>query len=278
MSSYEHPEHPELVALAARMRDYYAIAAGPPTYWEQAAAGNRDWTASPLHGALLRRLRANDYLVEFSCGNAHARLHFERSGVRYVGFDLNAHALSVAAGGTRGFAADAYRTPLRSASADWAVSLYALEHVVWPARYLGEMLRVVKPRGRLALLFPDFLADPRRTLGSMRFGRSELGIRDKLARGRWWDAMQSFAESRLIYRPRVRRMIRTARRGRLRFTVNTCPACLIAPYCSDSDAIHFASEHEVCVFLEARGCTIEVRSADVPGAPGGNALVIAQRG
>ena len=55
----------------------------------------------------------------------------------------------------RGILADLTEIPLEDDSVDVAFSRYVLEHVAEPARFLGEMARILKPGGRFLFLTPN---------------------------------------------------------------------------------------------------------------------------
>lgn len=280
-SSYECPEHPSLVLLDAQMKRFYREEAIRQGYHQLAESGNLTWDDHPLHKAVIEMIGPGDTVVEFSCGSGYSVKHFLKTGCRYIGFDLPAQELARtkrAMPFARLVAGNAYQAPFASASADLVVSFYSLEHVVWPQRYLNEMLRVARCGGHVALAFPDYVADPKmHCLGSMRFGRSPGGIRHKIARSFWLDAIQSIIERKLLYRRQVGKLRKSIYgEKRVRFLINTVPICLATRYESDNDAIYFASEEEVAQYLIQRGCTIRKLRRDVANAQSGNALVIAQ--
>lgn len=291
LASHEDPSDPRLLELDRRMKDFYCRSAVAQGYFEQAEAGNTDWLAGGhVHQrAVLDRVQKGDLVVEFSCGNGYASRPFHALGARYLGFDLSPVAMGV----TKKtyphadlVAGDGYSAPMATGSADVVVSFFAIEHIVWPHRFLEEMVRVAKPGGLVALAFPDYLANPKRSIGSIRLGRSGDRIRAKAQQGRIWDALQSTIELKLIYpryAARLRRQVYDERKTR--FFVNLAPTCLVWRYQSDNDAIHFASEEEIANHLDRKGCEIIARSRDLRNAKGesldaaksGNGFVLARK-
>ena len=55
----------------------------------------------------------------------------------------------------RGISANLESIPLEGESFDIVFSRYVLEHVTYPAKFLGEMHRVLKPGGRFLFLTPN---------------------------------------------------------------------------------------------------------------------------
>jgi len=277
----DHPEHSSLFMLDRSMKHFYQQEAVDQDYHRIAESGNQTWDDHPLHKAIIEMISQDDTVVEISCGSGYSARHLAKVGCRYIGLDLSAQELARTKRGGRSVwlvAGNAYQIPLASSSANFVISLYSLEHIVWPQRYLDEMLRVVRVGGHIALAFPDYLKNPRgRPVGSMRFGRSPGGIRHKISNSLWLDAVQTIFERELLYRVLVSKLRHSIyRKNQVRFLINMAPLCLVADYESDNDAIYFASEEEVARYLTQNGCSVVRRSCDIVNTPGGNGLVIAK--
>jgi ubiquinone/menaquinone biosynthesis C-methylase UbiE len=281
ISSIDHPEHPSLLRLDRSMKYFYQNVALQQDYHRIAESGNPTWDDHPLHRAIIEMISPDDTVVEFSCGSGYCSRHFAKVGCRYIGLDLSIQELVRTKKKELSaclLAGNAYQMPLASSSADFVISLYSLEHVVWPQRYLNEMRRVARAGGHIALAFPDYLKNPRgRPAGSMRFGRSPGGLRYKVAHKRWIDALQTFLERVLVYRAQVAKLRhRIYQKKQVRFLINTAPLCLVTEYASDNDAIYFANEEEIAQYLTRNGCAVIKRSCSVVNAPEGNGLVVAK--
>jgi len=263
ISSYENSKAPELVALDRSMSRFYS-GSDPSGYHLTAQELNQNLLDGDhlLQQAAIEAARAGDVVLEFSCGGAAFAPYYERRGARYFGFDV--HLPQLPRSDALRVAGSAYSAPIASAIADLVISFYAIEHVSWPAAYLSEMIRVTRPGGRIILAFPDYLVGGGPRLPSVRWGRSHGGIRPKLARGAYTDAVQTYLEQRIVYRwmvAKLRRQVFTERR--LRFMIHTSPSCFVAPWSIDTDAIYIASEEEVTLYLSRNGCKIEQRSGDL---------------
>jgi len=109
----------------------------------------------------LARVAAGDRVLDVGTGTGLCALAAARAALgraQVLGVDLSDGMLRVArekalrAGLTADFdRMDAERLELEDASCDVVLSLFALLHFPDPARALGEMRRVLKPGGRLAL-------------------------------------------------------------------------------------------------------------------------------
>jgi SAM-dependent methyltransferase len=150
--------------------------------------------------------------------------------------------------------AKAYHIPFDDGSFDVCFSLYVLEHLVYPESALHEMVRILRPGGRVVLVFPDIAESGR--LGSQQLGFSPMGTAsERLRDGKFIDALVSLFDSRV----RLPRALRNAVRQIGPFPVNTRPICLyysslMAP---DIDAVYIASKTEVQGWAERNGLKVE---------------------
>lgn len=146
-----------------------------------------------------------------------------------------------------------YDIPFPCASFDLCFSLYVLEHIVYPERALAEMLRVLKPGGKLVIVFPDFAASGR--FPAQMCGFSSGKASEKIKRGKWLDALVSFYDSQL----RLPAKLSKAASKFGPFPVNLAPICLSYPdvMAPDIDAVYIASKQEIHQWAVAQGCQVE---------------------
>lgn len=238
---------PELGRLAARMATYYA---GNPY---PAYVHGLLWQLeeSLLRDALCRQIPPCSRLLEVGCGDGSSLSPLrERVGpLSYVGCDLSLerwHGSRQPGGG--GFAiASADTLPFPPGSFDVVLSIFVIEHLVFPARFLEGAWSTLKPGGRLLLVAPDFSRSP---MPSERVGLSYGSGRDKLRRLRLLDALLTAYDTRVrIPRRRARRR-GWLRRGHALFPVLTRPRCLsLAGFVPDCDAVYPACPDEILLHL-----------------------------
>ena len=142
-----------------------------------------------------------------------------------------------------------YDIPCNDNQFDCVFALYVLEHVVFPERALREMIRVVRPGGRLLLVFPDFVETGR--LGSQFIGLSPGRVKEKIQSGRILDAFFTAYDSRI----RLPQALRTVVRKHGPFPVNLNPAVLSYSDLTtpDVDAVYISSKKEVMEWAKTSG-------------------------
>jgi len=110
-------------------------------------------------------LEPGSLVADLACGTGDFCLDLERGGLRPVGFDLSAGMLHAARTDAPLVHADIIRLPLGDGSLDGATCGFALRNLVELPAFFGELARVTRPGGRIALLE---VAEPENRL--LRFG------------------------------------------------------------------------------------------------------------
>lgn len=101
----------------------------------------------------LAPLGPGDRVLEVGCGRGHLTKALARRGVDIVGIDANPRAEEVAASGlVRHMSAEAL--DFDDESFDAVVAVHSIEHIPPLAQALGEMVRVLRPGGRAAFVYP----------------------------------------------------------------------------------------------------------------------------
>ncbi len=101
-------------------------------------------------------------IIDVGCGNGGVSIAFALAGAEVSGIDiennlyeiakLHAKAYDVSA---KFFLYDGLILPFGDNFFDHAISVSVLEHTTDPIKYLSEILRVIKPNGKLYLAFPN---------------------------------------------------------------------------------------------------------------------------
>jgi demethylmenaquinone methyltransferase / 2-methoxy-6-polyprenyl-1,4-benzoquinol methylase len=98
------------------------------------------------------RLPGGALVLDLACGTGDVCRDLEREGYRAVGFDFSHGMLLAAKTGAPLVEADVLRLPLRDGSGDGVTCGFALRNVVDLGAFFGELGRVVRAGGRIALL------------------------------------------------------------------------------------------------------------------------------
>jgi len=144
-----------------QQREYWNTAAGPRWVENQATM---DRSLQEISRVLIEHAapRPGERVIDVGCGTGATTLAIaERVGPEgsCVGIDISepmlSRAVSAEAKPNVGFLrADAQQLPFRDETFDAATSLAVLQLIPNPATTLGEIVRVLKPGGRVAIMVP----------------------------------------------------------------------------------------------------------------------------
>lgn len=272
----QHQE--ELVALDRKLFNFYNSEKAS-CYWSDADNSNFTWTPEthPYHLHLKSLVKSGSKVVELGCGSAHAYRNLRDLGIDYTGIEwsesqarLNAETFPDA----KFISGSFYKVPLPDSSFDVAISLFTLEHTVYPHTYLQEMIRLVKPNGIIAILCPDF-----RGAGGMNsfvYGTSSLELREKLKMGRLWDTLLHLYEREFAFPQKIRKEYSNQNKDK-KFLIYSNPKCIEGKCYSDTDAIYFVGQPEIQTFLEESNCQILKQRSHLMNSESGFCYMIAKK-
>lgn len=233
------------------MNHYYATSAGREIYQNMLDVENEKMTHLDPIGTDLVNYIGQDYsagqsILEVGCGrgNIYKILKPHIDPRHYVGIEVAEHIIQLdreefpEANWKEG---SAYNIPFESASFDICYAHFVLEHLIYVEKGLEEMLRILRPGGKLILIFPDFMEA--NMLPSQMIGLSPLPTASqKLRKGRVLDAIISLYDSRIRIPGYLRNL-----RNIGPFPINANPLCLQHPEYMrpDVDALYVASKQEI---------------------------------
>jgi SAM-dependent methyltransferase len=136
------------------------------------------------------------------------------------------------------------RYNLPNGTFDFIFSRFVIEHTVYPKIFLDECMRLLNRGGTLVILCPDFLGCNR--IESQRVGLTAGTGREKLARGRVFDALLTAYDTRIKIPLKCARIIS---RNVPQFMVNLNPTCFDDKYIPDVDAVYLAYQKEIVTYL-----------------------------
>jgi len=238
-----------LQALNERMRRYYLNR----EYHEDWVVGiNTQWREG-VHSAQLemcRRIPQGASVVEIGCGDGSGANEIKArvDCVKYMGTDLNWELWR----GKPGFVATtAEFLPFPASSVDVVLSMFVIEHLVFPATALAEMWRILRPGGSLFIVAPDF---DKNAMASERIGLRYGSGRQKLAQWKLLDAFLTLYDSRMRLPLQRMRRRRRLQHGLCSFPILTEPRCLsLQGFTVDCDAVYPVAPEEVVNYLSKQG-------------------------
>jgi SAM-dependent methyltransferase len=208
-------------------------------------------------------------VLEAGCGDGSAasEIQTRTSQIRYVGVDLNPRLWGESGSFVAG---SATALPFQPSSFDVVLSMFVIEHLLFPARFLDDAWKLLRPGGTFLVIAPDFW---RGAMASERIGLSYGPGSVKLRQGRVIDALLTAFDTRCripLLRWCHRRRVT---RGRCAFPILTRPRCLeLSGFTPDCDAVYPASPEEIVAWLRAKpgfggydvfyrdGCTFGLRA------------------
>jgi SAM-dependent methyltransferase len=236
-----------LVRFQEDMRQFYA---NHSSYYSEIDYASAGWIDDAINLEMVRQLGGAQQILEVGCGSANILRSYPAFAPRYSGCDLSPTLM--AACSERYPRArfcvldDPRKLPFFDQSFDAVFSIFVIEHVVFPHLLLDECIRVLKPGGLFMLRCPDFLG--RGSLPSQRAGYSAGTGRDKLAAGRWLDAVITGWDRKVRIPLRCLFLRRQTRRGR-GFFINLQPVCFEDQFIADYDAVYLAHKAELIRFM-----------------------------
>jgi ubiquinone/menaquinone biosynthesis C-methylase UbiE len=232
-------------------------------YYQRAHCGNLRWQPGSSHWLVRQLVRENMRVLDLGCGSGHAFENLSDLKPLYTGVDWSADQLRRNAercAEAQFVSAPIYATGLTDSTFDLSFSFYVIEHLVWPDRFLREMVRVTKPGGTVIIECPLFR--PFGRIPSLRFGRRILPLSQKLRRGMLFDAsLHLFCRN--LYYPIV--MSRRFPRREFPFLINLEPSCLSGSYYPDNDAVYVVDRLEILEEFRRLGA-VDITSEVVAGA------------
>ncbi len=241
----------ELRSLDAAMARFYngTVVAD---YYRAAHAANVTWAPDSFHQIVKRNCKPGMDIVDLGCGSAHAFANLLECGARYTGVDWSEERIALNQKQYRDgtfIASPLYEVRCPSESFDLSFSFYVLEHLVWPQRFLAEMVRLTRKGGLVIIECPHFRLVNR--IPSLHYGFTVAPLSQKIRSGKFLDAIRHYWQRSVTY-PRVVRSAYT--RNRFTFLINQDPSCLSGTYNPDKDSVYFVDRDEVIAELVRLGC------------------------
>lgn len=239
--------------LEKRMAEYYTT---NHAYYEDIHFATSAWLDpnESIHQDLLRHAERGK-IAEVGCGRAQALTSGRIDYSNYAGCDFSRDLLDRNARDFPGVnfvpLVSGGALPFETETFDFVMSVFVLEHVVRPDRFLSEMARICKPGGRIAILCPNYFG--RLSMASQLIGWASDSGSHKLRRGHVIDAICSSITSRFLLPRYLKNRLQSAHEQPV-FLLNGNPSCFSRPFFPDADAVYVTHQGEIEWQLDKCGC------------------------
>jgi ubiquinone/menaquinone biosynthesis C-methylase UbiE len=146
--------------LNVKLMKFYNEDIRVKTYFKHAHTLNEVWQPGSYHWVLRSLTEKGMLVLDLGCGSGHAFENLESCVSSYTGIDWSEKQIQENSKKYQGKAAfiasPLYRAPFRANSFDLVFSLYVLEHLIWPHRFLKEMVRLTRQGGFIVIICPHF--------------------------------------------------------------------------------------------------------------------------
>ncbi len=236
--------------LELKLEQYYSNLASV-AYYDAAQDSNEEWGPNSPHQVLLRLIKDGDSVLDMGCGTGVVAQHVQGRKIKYTGIDWSSTAINTSVekfGQERNENVEAkfiqgsiYKTGFKDESFDIVSSLFVIEHLTRPERFLEEAMRLVRVGGVLFILCPNY----------RRFGRMPslpLGGNNSLK--------EKISQFQLL--PSITHLVMALYwKIKVKFigpwAIWTEPACFDGIWRPDADAVYLASREEMAEKINKGG-------------------------
>jgi 2-polyprenyl-3-methyl-5-hydroxy-6-metoxy-1,4-benzoquinol methylase len=252
-SALDPKAQPELERLHVAMGQFYNSDVARQ-YFAAGEAANATWTPEMrAHWHLSQQVPHGASVLDLGCGSGHVKRHLADKQPDYVGVDWSEQQVVAnrrVYPDAEFFSASLYDFAI-DRQFDVVLSLYVVEHLVWPHRVLDRMYALAAPGGLIGILTPPFRH--REYLKSFNYGLSAIPFKRKVLEGRVLDAALHVYQHRVAF-PRYLRSHFPRHTAEGRFLIHLEPTCLSgAAWFPDADAVYLADTEEIGRHLVALG-------------------------
>ena len=145
-----------LEKLELKLEQYYSNTASV-AYYDAAQESNEEWGPKSPHQVLLRLIKNGDVVLDMGCGTGVVAQHVQGKKIKYIGIDWSGTAINAS---TEKFSqkpnenieakfiqGSIYETDFEDGSFDIVSSLFVIEHLTRPEKFLEEAMRLVRKGG-----------------------------------------------------------------------------------------------------------------------------------
>ncbi|CAA6693600.1 Unannotated [Lentimonas sp. CC19] len=237
------------------MSEYYSR---PESYYEDIHFSTSNWKRpGELAYQRILELSKGKVVAEVGCGEAQILDVLPAERIDYAGCDFSPVLMDQ---NRKKYPSARFEVieeptelPMASNVYDVVFSVFVLEHVVQPERFLREMFRCCKLGGRIVIFCPDYAG--RLGIASQVVGFSNGSGIEKIRRGEVFDGLLTGLINKVLMPKYISYKLRNARQDPV-FLLNANPACFCRPFYPDADAVYVTHSGEIVRTLRNLGCSI----------------------
>jgi 2-polyprenyl-3-methyl-5-hydroxy-6-metoxy-1,4-benzoquinol methylase len=204
-----------------------------------------------------RYLKDGEKVLELGCGVGTAAVMLKRTkNINLTATDLSEKFIKFAKArkdgkGIRFEVQDSTRLTYKDNTFDVVSSMGMLEHVPTPMKSLDEMVRVIKPGGKLIVVFPNWFSLFKIVKSIFNFTCKGYFTKSRLHMVAWFfTAAYYLVQKQFSPKPVFRKPNLRLKRDKLE------------NYHNDEDMVYIAHPSEVKKYLESKGCKVISLAAD----------------
>lgn len=247
ISSIDSKNNQKLVQLSNKMSDYYT---NNSVYYSDISDSEFLWTDKNYltHKAILERAVNSEKILEIGCGESSILKFNPQLMHKYSGIDFSP---KIIAKNQKRFPEAAFKTitnPMEydypDAHFDLIFSVFVLEHIVFPKKFLDECMRMLKPGGEIIILAPNYLDNG--FLPSQQIAEGLTTGRRLLKKGRLLGALRATWYNKFL----IPNMCKKLGKNIPGFYININPICFKTnDFEPDVDAVYVVSEKEIEMYM-----------------------------
>ena len=252
LSSINPKNEANLAKLKDRLEHYYR---SNKDYYHDIDNSGQLWNDPNYlpYQAIKRMAEKSKAILELGSGRAAILSALPGISNRYTGIDFSKDLVRSNSerypGATFFFIFDSSKLNLPTGSFDLIFSVFVLEHVVNPQIFLDEACRLLKSKGKLVIVCPDYMGHL--WMASQKVGLSQGSGMEKLKKGKILDFLLTGFESRMRI-PIYAYFKRLKAHTKPKFYVNVHPTCFEYKFQPDVDAVYVTCEKEIKTYLSER--------------------------
>ena len=242
--------------LSKNLQNFYSNSS---SYYEDIDCTENYWNDYKSFKFLGEELKKYESILEIGCGRANILKHFKSLEKSYTGCDFSKKLIEDnSLKFQKAFfetLTDSKKLPFQKNQFDCVFSVFVLEHVCYPSKFLDNITNVLNQNGMLYIICPDYLGKGR--VVSQRSGFSTGNFSDKFKRGMFIDSFVTLFDNRIRI-PLLTKLFKFKNRKKSNFFINLNPIVFEDKFYPDVDAVYLTDKSEIQSYLSKEFNTVAI--------------------